>query len=178
MADGDYGMECVIKGLGSAVNDAVKRALADQDIPTDAYVEEMIASSLEDYKPDEQIIGEIVEDWMNSYDFSENYDLERMIACEAERWADDNITDYIRDFMDSDGTNVRDLADDLSNLGGAMDTFAERMNSTNWEIAALHEQIDYLHNRIAELATPWYTKMWNCAVSAWSSAYSYVKGIF
>ena len=137
-----------------------------------------IVTALEDYKTDDQVIGDIVDDWMLNYDFSSNYDLERMISCEAERWADDNITDYIRDFMDSDGTNVRDLADDLSNLGGAIDTFDERMSIVNWEISALHEQIDYLHNRLAELTTPWYTKMWNRAVSAWSSAYSYVKGIF
>ena len=137
-----------------------------------------IVTALEDYKTDDQVIGDIVDDWMLNYDFSSNYDLERMISCEAERWADDNITDYIRDFMDSDGTNVRDLADDLSNLGGAIDTFSERLDSANWQIATLNEQIDYLHNRIAELTTPWYTKMWNRAVSAWSSAYSYVKGIF
>jgi len=137
-----------------------------------------IVTALEDYKTDDQVIGDIVDDWMLNYDFSSNYDLERMISCEAERWADDNITDYIRDFMDSDGTNVRDLADDLSNMGGAIDTFSERLDSANWQIATLNEQIDYLHNRIAELTTPWYTKMWNRAVSAWSSAYSYVKGIF
>jgi len=137
-----------------------------------------IVTALEDYKTDDQVIGDIVDDWMLNYDFSSNYDLERMISCEAERWADDNITDYIRDFMDSDGTNVRDLADDLSNMGGAIDTFSERLDSANWQIATLNEQIDYLHNRLAELTTPWYTKMWNRAVSAWSSAYSYVKGIF
>jgi hypothetical protein len=133
---------------------------------------------LEDYKPDEQVIGEIVEDWMMSYDFSSNSDLERMIEHEVERWADYNISDYIRDYLDSEGQEIGDLADDLNKLGGAMDTFAERMDSATWQIADLHEQIDYLHNRIAELSTPWYTKMWNRAVSAWSSAYSYVKGIF
>jgi hypothetical protein len=152
MSDGDYGMECVIKGLGSAVNDAVKRALADQDIPTDAYVEEMIAAAIDDYDCD--------------------------IDTKIERWADYNITDYIRDYFDSERQEVGELADDVNKLGGAMDTFAERMDSATWQIADLHEQIDYLHNRIAELSTPWYTKMWNCAVSAWSSAYSYVKGIF
>lgn len=134
--------------------------------------------ALENHEPNEEVIGSIVDDWMLSYDFSSNDDLERMIECTTERWADYNITDYIRDFMDSDGTNVRDLADNLNNLGGAIDTFSEQLESANWQIATLNEQVDYLHNRIAELTTPWYTKMWNRAVSAWSSAYSYVKGIF
>lgn len=137
-----------------------------------------IITAFAGFEFNEEVIGNIVDDWLTAYDFSSNQDLVVTVEGTIQDWADDNINDYIHDYLDSEGQEVGELADDVNKLGGAMDTFAERMDNANWEIAALHEQIDYLHNRIAELATPWYTKMWNCAVSAWSSAYSYVKGIF
>ena len=44
----DYRVECTIHDLGSAVADAVNRALCDAEVPTDDYIRELVQETIDD----------------------------------------------------------------------------------------------------------------------------------
>tara|TARA_R100000654_G_scaffold24777_1_gene47930 strand:+ start:110 stop:625 length:516 start_codon:yes stop_codon:yes gene_type:complete len=44
----DYRVECTIHDLGSAVADAVNRALCDAEVPTDEYIRELVQETIDD----------------------------------------------------------------------------------------------------------------------------------
>lgn len=93
---------------------------------------------------------------------------------------DDAITiaqDVCDDHDYKNGGNLDDLRNDLENIGGSIDTHEERLREIGWQLANMHEDWVYLHERINDMSCPWYIKLWHYCGNTWSHVTDVFRGI-
>ena len=93
---------------------------------------------------------------------------------------DDAITiaqDVCDDHDYKNGGNLDDLRNDLKNLGGSIDTHEERLREIGWQLANMHEDWIYIHERINDMSRPWYVKLWHYCGNKWSHVSDVFRGV-
>jgi hypothetical protein len=167
MADGDYGLECVIKDLGGAVKDAVDRAHGEYEPKFYDWMKAEIDSHANDLRDDlrndiknaldtdndntEQRIGvneveEIVSNALYDYDFTDT--IRDVLEYNYDYVEESDVTEIVRDYCDGEGYG-NDL--DLDPIREEIDTLRSHIMSMQAEIDFLHEKhVENVERRITE----------------------------